>query len=68
MRHINFLSGALKVGVLGEGQNVYVEKVYVLFLSLSIAKQVLWGLFLSRMNPSRDTIIFTKTAGNDHIT
>ena len=33
MRHINFFSGGPKSGVLGGGQEVYVEKVYVLFLS-----------------------------------
>ena len=35
MRHINFFLGAQNGGVLGGGQKVYVEKVYVLFPSLS---------------------------------
>ena len=34
MRHINFFSGCPKWRVLGGGQKVYVEKVYVLFPSL----------------------------------
>ena len=33
MRHIHFFSGGSKWGVLGGGQKVYVEKVYVLFPS-----------------------------------
>ena len=36
MRHINLFSGGPKSGVLGGGQKVYVEKVYVLFLSLNL--------------------------------
>ena len=36
MRHINFFLGP-KWGVLGGGQKVYVEKVYVLFPSLKFA-------------------------------
>ena len=34
MRHINFFLGAQNRGLLCGGQKVYVEKVYVLFLSL----------------------------------
>ena len=37
MRHMNFFLGAQNRGVLGGGQKVYVEKVYVFFfLSLII--------------------------------
>ena len=31
MRHTNFLRGGPRIGGLGGGQTVYVEKVYVLF-------------------------------------
>ena len=33
MRHVNFFLGVPKWGILGGGQKVYVEKVYVLFRS-----------------------------------
>ena len=51
MRHIHFFSRAPKGGVLGGGQKVYVEKVYVLFLSRNLSTQT--GTY-KRKNDQKD--------------
>ena len=56
MRHINFFSGGPHWGVLGGGPEVYVENVYVLFLSLSCASRFCTGGRGARSNRSKNLL------------